>query len=423
MEKTQQLERKNTSVIKDNILPENHQLNHANTEQQFNAHIVEDIAYNAVDRRMTYHKTQSAYDDQRDQYVEQAFRDYAYEKNKDDNEGNASVNGENVTEAFSRSYGASATTLIENKALVPGEESSSGKDPMTGVDKYGISMTAEAPELWKNTAALQKNVELQEKLDNKRKYIQKGYTRLVYYGTDKERATKPRLQFSYAGKMRLSEEKVELWGWGRLKFEGKVIRTKMTGKDYRNQLQKEEQRAFRRRMKGRLLYHKGIALFDNRTVAEDESMATAKRMAKGTVMLATTGVRRNIRTLKHQDSVYARLELAEQHNRVLSDKRQRLISRSNRKAQREALREVQSREQKKKLKKQMVQNRAKEEGNFLQRARQNFMVKKTAREYRRRAVKRTLSTMFSVAGLILFLIIFMIMLIIPAASMYVRNRG
>ncbi len=155
MEKTQQLERKNTSVIKDNILPENHQLNHANTEQQFNAHIVEDIAYNAVDRRMTYHKTQSAYDDQRDQYVEQAFRDYAYEKNKDDNEGNASVNGENVTEAFSRSYGASATTLIENKALVPGEESSSGKDPMTGVDKYGISMTAEAPELWKNTAALQ----------------------------------------------------------------------------------------------------------------------------------------------------------------------------------------------------------------------------------------------------------------------------
>ena len=364
MEKAQQLERKNTSVIKDNILPENHQLNHANTEQQFNAHIVEDIAYNAVDRRMTYHKTQSAYDDQRDQYVEQAFRDYAYEKNKDDNEGNASVNGENVTEAFSRSYGASATTLIENKALVPGEESSSGKDPMTGVDKYGISMTAEAPELWKNTAALQKNVELQEKLDNKRKYIQKGYTRLVYYGTDKERATKPRLQFSYAGKMRLSEEKVELWGWGRLKFEGKVIRTKMTGKDYRNQLQKEEQRAFRRRMKGRLLYHKGIALFDNRTVAEDESMATAKRMAKGTVMLATTGVRRNIRTLKHQDSVYARLELAEQHNRVLNDKRQRLISRSNRKAQREALREVQSREQKKKFKKQMVQKRAKVEGHF-----------------------------------------------------------
>ena len=48
------------------------------------------------------------------------------------------------TEAFSRSYGASATTLIKNKALVPGEESSSGKDPMTGVDKYGISMTAEA---------------------------------------------------------------------------------------------------------------------------------------------------------------------------------------------------------------------------------------------------------------------------------------
>ena len=75
MEKAQQLERKNTSVIKDNILPENHQLNHANTEQQFNAHIVEDIAYNAVDRRMTYHKTQSAYDDQRDQYVEQAFSD------------------------------------------------------------------------------------------------------------------------------------------------------------------------------------------------------------------------------------------------------------------------------------------------------------------------------------------------------------
>lgn len=412
MEKTQQLERKDASAAKDNILPENYQLNHTNTEQQFNAHIVEDIAYNAVDRRMTYHKTQSAYDDQRDQYVEQAFRNYDYEQNKDDNGENASVNKENVAEAFSRSYGASATNLIESKTSVSGEESPSGKGPMTGADKYGISMTAEAPELWKNTAALQKNVELQEKLDNKRKYIQKGYTRLAYYGNEKEWATKPRLQFSYAGKIRLSEEKVELCSFGRLKFEGKVIRTKMTGEDYRNQLQKEERHAFRQRMAGRLLYHKGIALFDNRTVAEDESMATAKRMAKGTAVFAAMGVRRNIRTLKYQDSVYARLELAEQHNRVLNDKRQRLISRSNRKAQKEALREAQSREQKRKLKKQMVQNHAKEEGNFLQRVRHSFMVKKTAREYQRRAVKRTLSTMFSVAGLILFFIIFMMFLLL-----------
>lgn len=409
MEKTQQPGKENVSAVKNNVLPENYQLSHANTEQQFNPRVVEDIAYNAVDHRMTYHRTQSSYDRQRDQYVEQAFRNYDYEQ---DNEKNASENNESASEAFSRSYGVGTTALIENKDSAAGERSSSGNGPMTGTDKYGISMTAEAPELWKNTAALQKNEELQEKLDNKRKYIQKGYTRLVVYGNGKEWATKPRLQFSYTGKMRLSEETVELRRHGRLQYEGKVIRRKMTRNDYNEQLQKKDKCAFRQRMTGRLLYHKGRALFNNESVAEDENMTAAKRMARGTALMAATGVRRNIRTIKLQDNVYARLELAEQHNHVLHDKRQRLISRSNRKMWEEQIRSAQSREQKKKLKKQMVQKRAKEEGNFLQRTKHQFMVKKTAREYRRRAVKRTLSTLFSIAGLLLFIIILMMFLIL-----------
>ncbi len=408
MGKTQQLG-KDVLPTKNTVPSENHELNNTNTEQQFNAHIVEDIAYNVTDRRMTYqHKTKS-YDEERDQYAEQAFRNYDYEKNQKEN---ASESSSQTSEAFSRSYGAGtgAAALIESKSPVSGEGPPDGR--MSSPDKYGISMTAEAPELWKNTAALQKNEALQEKLDGRRKYIQKGYTRLAFYGNEKERATKPRLQFTYTGKIRLSEDKVELLSVGRLKYEGKVIRTKMTREDYEGQLKQKDKRAFQKRVKGRLLFHAGQTLVSNSTIAEDENMIIARRMTSGTAMLTAAGIRHNIRTLKLNDNVYTRLELAEKHNEVLHNKRQRLFSKSNRKMQKDKIREAQSREQKKKLKKQMVQRRAKEEGNFLQRAKQQFLVKKTASEYRRRAVKRTLATAFSTAGLVLFLVIFMMFLLL-----------
>lgn len=399
MGKTQQLG-KDVLPTKNNVSSENYELNHTNTEQQFNAHIVEDIAYNAADRRMTYqHKTKS-YDEERDQYVDQAFRNYDYEKNQKEN---ASESSSQTSEAFSRSYGTGSP--------VSGEGPPDGR--MSSPDKYGISMTAEAPELWKNTVALQKNEALQEKLDGRRKYIQKGYTRLAFYGNEKERATKPRLQFAYTGKIRLSEDKVGLLNVGRLKYEGKVIRTKMTREDYEEQLKQKDKRAFKKRVKGRLLFHAGQTLVGNSTIAEDENMIIARRMTSGTAMLTAAGIRRNIRTLKLNDNVYTRLELAEKHNEVLHNKRQRLFSKSDRKMlQKDKIREAQSREQKKKLKKQMVQRRAKEEGNFIQRAKQQFLVKKTASEYRRRAVKRTLATAFSTAGLVLFLVIFMMFLLL-----------
>lgn len=406
MEKTQQLG-KDVLPSKNDVSSESYELNRTNTEQRFHADVVENIAYNEADRRMTYHKTQSSYDEERDQYVEQAFRNYDYEKNQKENAP------ENTSEAFSRSYGAGTgvAALTESKSSVSGEGSPSD-GLLTSPDKYGISMTAEAPELWKNTVALQKNEALQEKLDGRRKYIQKGYTRLVFYGNEKERATKPRLQFSYTGKIRLSEEKVELLNMGRLKFEGKVIRTKMNREDYEEQLKQKDRRDFKKRVRGRLLFRTGQTLVGNQTVADDENMVIARRMAGGTAILTAAGIRHNIRTLKLNNNVYMRLELAKQHNQILHDKRQRLFFRSDRKMQKDKIREAQNREQKQKLKKQMVQRRAKEEGNFLQRTKQQFLVKKAASEYRRKTVKRTLATVFSTAGLVLFFIIFMMFLLL-----------
>ncbi len=394
---------------KNDILPENHELSHTNTEQQFNARIVEDIAYNAVDRQTTYFKTKSSYNEEREQYVEQAFRNYDYEKAWKEKEHAP----ENTSEAFSRSYGAGTGTaaLTESRSSASGE-GSLPDGPLTSPDKHGMSMTAEAPELWKNTAALQKNDALREKLDGRRKDIQQGYTRLVFYGNGKERATKPRLQFEYTGKRRLSEDKIGLWSAGRLKFEGKVVRVKMNREDYEKQLKQKDKRAFRKRARRRLLFHAGQTLAGNQAIADDENMTIARRMTGGAAMMTAAGIRHNIRTLKLNDNVYTRLELSEKHNEVLHNKRQRLLSRSDRKLQKDKIREAQSREQKKKLKKQMVQRRAKEEGNFLQRAKQQFLVKKAAGEYRRRAVKRTMATLFSTAGLVFLFIIFMMFLLL-----------
>lgn len=349
---------------------ENHQLSNPNaeTEQSFNSDIIEETAYNAADRHMTYHKTRYSYNEQRSQYAEQAF-----------NDREAPENGQ------------------------PPPNPSGGLLTGTSVKYNGISRTAETPELWENTNKLFKNEELRNKLDDKRKYVQRGYTRLTLKIGEKEISTKRRLIFShYNIKTRLNanEDKIDLHRIGKIKYEGMVISGKMTRKDYNDWIKEKGKRSFRRRAAGRLLYSKGHSLLDNETIAEDEDIAAAKRTTRRAVRAAAMSTRNNIKTLRLQNNVYAGFEQANMHGQVLQHKRERLFPGSD------------SAMQKQKLKKKMVQQRAREEENFFHRSKHQFLVKKTSHEYRRRVVKRTLSTIWSAAVLTVLAIISLMCLLL-----------
>lgn len=173
MRTSQQLGKDNEAAVKNkaSIQADNYQLSHSNENQQFNGQIAEEIAYNAADHRVTYKKTQQSYNEQREQYTEQAFRDhdaeqhvnadadsrtYDYEKNAEQTQGSES------RKEFLGAYGIAA-----EKGNRPSGEPK-GPDPpkpdgglLSGTtEKYGsgISLgTAETPELYAKTHAIQKN--------------------------------------------------------------------------------------------------------------------------------------------------------------------------------------------------------------------------------------------------------------------------
>ena len=136
-------------------------------------------------------------------------------------------------------------------------------------------------------------------------------------------STKPKLNFNYYGRFNISGDELELAHLGRLQWSGRVIREKMTRKDYEAILRKREKKQFARRTKGRLLFRGAKAVVEDETLAEDETFGDARRAVKRGRRTAAMSARRSIRTLKLQNNMYYRLELSKEKQTVLQDKRGR----------------------------------------------------------------------------------------------------
>ena len=389
---------------------ENYQLNHSNTEQNLSGgKRAEEIAYNAADHHMTYHKTQYSYNEKMNEYKDAAFNDY--EKTQPQpapHEEASNPPQEQSPPPVPPSESSDEPTMPQSVSSMPSMPSG-GVSSVT--ERYsGINLgTAENSALAANSYKLSKNEELIEKLDDKRGYAQRGYTRLTLNSGGKEVSTKARLNFSYYGRIRLSEEKKDLLNVGRVKYESQVVREKMTRKDYNDLLRENEKKAFKRRVKGRLLFNKGRSLVNDDSMAEDENAVMLKRNAGRAVRASAMSLRQNVKTLRLQNNVYARLELANRKHQVLLNRRKRLLSRDERKSQMD---EALSAKQKHELKKKMIRQHAEKEGSFFRRIKQQFMVKKAGREYRRQAVKRIFKTVFAAAGIIIFIVLLLSILLL-----------
>lgn len=399
--------KKTTKVIDENL-----QLTHSNTNQQMRGSGDSDaayIAYDAVERHKSFQKSRRSYNEEQEQYTEQAF-----------SSGIPVQPAETAAEAEAAAGSDRAGDSTGGRFPTAGPFGAGGSayDYSNGSISFGA---AETPKMWENTYDLQRNAKLQEKLEGRRQEVQRAYTQLSYEAGDgRTYRDKRKKRLEYHGKINIadSEGSTELARFGRLRFSGEVVREKITRKEYEDALYRQERKDFNRRVSGRLIFRNAKSLVEDETVAEDDTVRTMKRTVRNTGRAARVSLRRNIRTIKLQNNTYARLELAKMQEQVLKNQRTRLLSEAKRKQQRDMLKEAKTREQKRKLKKQMVQQRAKEEGSFIRRTRQNRMVKRKTKEYQRRVRKRTLSTLTSVAGVSLFFLIVGVILFLVLIAIF-----
>lgn len=401
----------------------NKELSHKNNNQQLRKELIEEaayIAFDAVSHHKKYQNSQRSYNEVRNQYEEQAFSAAGAQ----DPDGGQSSSGESSQSQSipERLQNTDAEDISSAGSMAEIGESVWGgtewKSPSmvevgsraTSSDSFG---KAEAPKLWANTQALSENEALQQKLEGKRRHVQKGYTRFSL----EKHSTNEKLKFRYYGRLDLTREG-EIAHFGRLKYSGRISREKMTSEDYEALFRKQGKKGFRRRTTGRLLFRGIKTIAEDESLSEDDLSGSMKRGIRRVRRAVMMGVRSNVRTLKRQNNIYHRLDLAKQQEQVLRDKRSRLLSDASRKQQRDAIRAASSREQKKKLKKQMVQMRAREEGNFFTRLQQNRLVKRRAKKLRQQAVKRTLSTVFSICGLTLFFLILGVILFLILLAVF-----
>ncbi len=410
--------------------------------QQLRKELMEEAAYtayNEVARHKSFQRIQKSYNEQRSQYEEQAFSPEQRVVETTVSEAivaAATIPEADVTEA---SGNRPPSVNTEPGESLPTEEADTSQDlsgrPETGSGYMGCDSTqwkspsmreiefsgstsqafgtAEEPELSRNTNALQKNERLQRRLEEKRRDVQRGYTKFSVG----EHNTRDKLKFNYYGRIDLTRSgEFTLGRIGRLEYSVHTVREKMTRQDYENILRKKGMKSFKRRTRGRLLFRGVKAVAEEETLSEDEFTGAMMGNVKQVSRTMRTTARRNVRTIKKQNNIYARLDQAKQKGKVLKDKREKLLSDEKKKQLKDKLKAEKSRKRKKKLKRQMVQMRAVEEGNFFTRMRQVRLVKRRARKVRKQAVRRTLSTVFSVGSLfLLFLILGAILFLILLA--------
>ncbi len=364
------------------VTDENLELTHSNSNQQMRSSTVSDAvytAYDALNMHKSYQRNFKSFNEEQHRYEEQAYTSEQPQQ---------PVNTAQTTPVLPAPVQEPAENSADPTQAEPAlggitpdwkspalRELEGKRDPFRNTLSLG---QAETPALQVNTYALQKNKELQKKLESKREDVQRGYTRFSLKYGEKELSTTPKVKFNYFGRLNISSGKEhELAHIGRLKYSGEVRREKMTRTDYWIRQKKIDEKRFKRRVTGRLLFRESKAVVEDEDLAEDDTVRRMKRIVRNSGGMAATATRRNVRRVRLQNNVYYRWELAHQHEQVLKDKRTKLLTDAKRKEQKKALREAKTREQKRKQKKQMVQQRAREEGNFIRRTRQNRLVRQS----------------------------------------------
>ncbi len=398
--------------------------------QQFHADNTQIQSYDSGKQRKIYQNSQQSFNEQREQYTEQAFNDrssYDYEQSIPEEDGSTDTE----PTAYTRYHLGNGDDLTNNPVspLVQQADTKNHNPPPEAQkpDMKKFDPTAEAPELWKKTYGITKAHEKQEKL--LKKAPQKKGVRIIRtskYEDMEEPVHDERVSLVLGRAKKTSTHKTKQrlksathskqFAKGRLLFQT-TTRPK-TKKEYEKEEKKNNRRKYRNDILRSSAYRNGKRLISDENIAEDEDMQTLSRKTRQFLRSSRIMLRVNARNLTKNYNTYARLQFAADHERLLQMQREKLLSDSHWKAQKDAIKKSDaSRKEKRRRKKQMAQERAKQEGNFFRRTSHDHKIKKKARQERQKKVKKVLSTISSVAAIIViifFLVMFIFLLIYVA---------
>ncbi len=385
----------------------NYELNHENTNTQFRGGTA-DTAMNETSHKQRFQHTDSGYNEQRDNYTEQAFNDYVQRN-------------ENMSSAASEQESAQDKQNFDQSKFIEAEFPGGSSGQLT----IGQAQ-AESPytryttdsKIYRTDYRIAQNREKIEKYDAAADDVVQKTER--YYGG------RSRIRQEYLSGKRLSGSKrlvahsdFESRRYGCLQHYYGISTRKATQRDYEDLLNKKTRKRVVREQTGRLLFRKVSSLWRDDNISDDENIRNIKRrtgrLARGSVMFA----RHNMKNLKQYNSVYYRRDLAQMKEQILLSDRNRLQNRKDKEEFKKKIREQQSREQKKKLKKAMVQYQKVEQGNFARRTWQNIVTGIKKRKYERMARKRVMKVALAGTGLFVFLTgLFLVMFLIIMAVTY-----
>ena len=382
----------------------------ANSNQQLRSREGEESAYQSEAHKHTYHNQSQSYNDQKNQYTEQAFNDSVLPAASYDYQNAPPPDIQNTSGAYSRYI------------------SKDGSDSIFSASDFDLANATENYLPKDNSFFSRKIGAIDQELDKTREKVGRIETDSLQY-RNSYKFWKHRLVIDK------NSEKAKSWHdrglihkdvihkektyriAGRLKFRSEKIA--LTERKHRHEVRSAEGKSTRRGFFLRRLHDSIRDNLQGDNFSENETIAEMRRKAKAAARGAGWNAKRNYRKLKHTLDGYSRLKF--QNARLASLNSQKAQAAYNsgldlqRRKAKEAARQWLLREkQKRKLKKEMIQNYKREQGNFFTRTRNQHKMKKTVKKEKRIARKRTKALVKSsivLAAFFFFIIILFFLLV------------
>lgn len=390
----------------------------ANPNQQLRSRQGEESVYQSEKYKQTYHNQSQSYNDQRNQYTEQAFNDPVLSADNYDYQSTSISDAQNMSEDYkryvSRDSGnsffsssdfdlASATEnyLPKDSSFFNGKIGAIDKETEKTAGKIGRIETnsleyRNSYKFWKHRLVIDKNRE------KARSWHDRGLIhRDVIHMEETHRIV------------------------GRLKFRSEKI--VLTERKHRHEVRSAEGKSTRRGFYLRRLHDSIRDNMKGDNFAEDETIAEMRRKTKAAARGAGWNAKRNYRKLKHTLDGYSRLKFQKAQLASLNAQKAQASYKSGldlqrRKAEEAARQGLLREKQKRKIKKEMIQNYKREQGNFFTRTRNQHKMKKTVKEEKRMARKRTKTLVRSSVFLAVFFF-FIIILFFLFVTILVNTGG
>ncbi len=362
------------------------------SEQQFRQPEKTEKSFNDTEHRQAYHPIKQSFNEQRDQYTEQAFH-------------------ANVPEISPSSL-----------SPVPPPDPPEAPASTHTHPAYDSSLNKL---MQKRDAAVNKVDKLYQSIESKE--VDKSFSekarkgeRLIPTGMTEHEAAHRLVNERKKRSLKAAAYSRDFHN--RLVFKG--MEKRLTMKEYDRRSRKDYQKKYVKDIAVRKAVRKGRLLFDNEDAADDDDAAATKRTLRKGARAGQLITRQSIRNIDKKTNKYARLKAAVDKENLLNQK----INQNEYKQQKEAAKAIKLKEERKKKMQQARMYRREQEGRFLKRSLNSMKMKKKAAEQKAKRVKSFLSVAFSALMLLLvflmsnmFLMLFLGIAVSTSAGTYAQT--